>query len=196
MNAMSRPPSLRDLTPSQIAAAITEHGTVTAAARALGIDRGNLRRKARLLGIESPGRAATPAPPVQALADRLRALVARNEPLSTIARRMSLPERVVETELAAIGLGTAAERAEFRAGGPQAAPPSPAPRRKIALPDPPPRAADDTAFIDSMAGRLALTGGRYADLTAFAKAHGLTFTQAQQRWFQLRQPVQKRGQAQ
>ena len=33
---------------------------------------------------------------------------------------------------------------------------------------------------------LAATGGRYRDLRAYAEAHGLTFTQALQRWHVLR----------
>ncbi|MFN3646252.1 MAG: hypothetical protein ACK4S2_07020 [Gemmobacter sp.] len=49
----------------------------------------------------------------------------------------------------------------------------------------------DTAFIDDRAASLASTGGRYADLCAWADRNGLSFRQAQQRWHQLRLPVSK-----
>lgn len=39
---------------------------------------------------------------------------------------------------------------------------------------------------------LAATGGRYADLSAWARAQGLTYTQALQRWHRLRLPPQPR----
>lgn len=63
---------------------------------------------------------------------------------------------------------------------PPVAPPKPAPAR-------------DTRLTPEDAARasLAATGGRYQDLCAWADAHGLTFTQAQQRWHRLGLPLDK-----
>ena len=52
----------------------------------------------------------------------------------------------------------------------------------------------DSAFAD-LSHALVLTGGRWRDLAALAARHGMTTIQMQQRWFQLRLPVQKAGRA-
>jgi hypothetical protein len=55
---------------------------------------------------------------------------------------------------------------------------------------PTPRVDRDSAFAD-LSHALMLTGGRWRDLAALAAKHGMTVRQMQQRWFQLRLPVQK-----
>ncbi len=105
--------------------------------------------------------------------DDVRALAAQGLTIAAMAEHFDVSTNGIDRILRDLGLKLTPGRPR-KARQPKAAAP-------VVTPGPTP--------IDGRTGSLAATGGRYADLCAWAQRWGVTETKARQEWHKLRLPI-------